>query len=289
MTNAKVLKTRLKSVKSTKKITSAMKLVASIKFRKADAKQAISKSGVEKMLQQTKNILSNLDMTLKLPDYIEPSRSIKAELLIVYSSTKGMCGGFNVNVSRYLSERIKKSLESGVKINCICIGQRIKYSLYKLLPKESVEVIDNLDEKDAIEFFKKLSDRIFNEFVLDKYQKVTLVYNRFESAVKILVDSKQILPLFENCSGRVCKKITDFGEDIDTSLSALAKTNLSIMLHHAFLESLASEYSSRMMAMDAANKNADEMIKNLSLEYNQTRQSAITNELVEIISGAEAI
>lgn len=291
MASIKAIKTRLKSVKATQKITSAMKLVASIKFKKLERAVEESRVPVDGMSSQLDTLVKNLDQTTRFPREValDKSEKLKSVLMIVYSSNKGMCGGFNVNIVKQCREFVKKQNEAGVEVGCIVLGGKVYAPLSKIIKNDSIRVIDNIDDNNPIEFFKEFSKEVFDKFQSKICQKVVIVYNEFVSAVKTEVVFKYLLPLYEEVKMEKCERITEFGPDADLDWKALVKCNLLLRLYHAFLESLASEYSCRMVAMDSANKNADEMIKKLTLEYNQRRQSAITNELVEIISGAEAI
>lgn len=291
MSNIKAIKNRLNSVKSTQKITLAMKLVASIKFKKAERAVDESKKAIEEMDSQLNDMFENFDVSAILPKEVMRASSDKVSkvLMIVYSSSKGMCGGFNVNIAKNIRSKIQELSSKNISVDIITIGGKIKGPLLRFLDPSQIEVIQNINESDAIPFFKELSSKIFTKFEDNLYQEILLVYNKFISPVKSEIIFKNVLPLYETREIKSCKRITQFEQEMNKDLLSLVKYNLTMRLYHGFLESLASEHSTRMVAMDSANRNAEEMIKKLTLQYNQTRQSAITNELVEIISGAEAI
>lgn len=290
MASTKIIKNRLKSVRSTQKITLAMKLVASIKFKKSERDVLKSKKIVANMDSQISGLLENMDESLVPPkEFIRPKASkVSKVLFIVYSSNRGMCGGFNVNTAKAIREEVGRLKKLGVSVDIIAIGGKIKGSLSRYLGDSNIEVLTETGD-DAIAFFDQLSKRVYEAFESGDYQEISLVYNEFLSAAKTEICFKRVLPLYDYEEVTSCKRITQFDNGAAADLTALVRYNLLMRMHHAFLESAASEHSTRMIAMDSANKNADEMIKKLTLQYNQTRQSAVTNELVEIISGAEAV
>lgn len=290
MSSIKAIKNRLKSVKSTQKITSAMKLVASIKSKKAERAVIDSKAAVAHLSSSLAAMAKNIDKSMRLPTFFihQPGLLVKKIMMIVYSSGKGMCGGFNVNTAKQCRKKIAEISDNGRAVEAIVIGSKVKAALSKLISPENLTIETAPDDASAPGFFAGLAERVFLRFMAGDVQEVILVYNEFVSAVKCEVMFKSVLPVYGDGVSLGCEKVTEF-DDVDADLLALARYNLNMWLYHAFLESAASEHSSRMLAMDSANRNADEMIKKLTLDYNQTRQSAITNELVEIISGADAI
>ncbi|MBQ4874613.1 MAG: ATP synthase F1 subunit gamma [Rickettsiaceae bacterium H1] len=280
MSNLKELKIRINSVKSTKKITKVMKMVAAAKLKKAQKKAFDAKS----CSIESENLINKTISTIpehELPKLITGSKSTNFHLLFVITSDKGLCGGYNSNIIKIVKEYSKKITKKGIKPKLICIGKKGKESLKWELGDHIIKSVEktSIDYKSAHE----LIDKIITE---DKFDFAQIFYTKFESGMSQTPTEKQIIP-FEKT--KISPYECEYEPNKKAVLETLVKNNLAIQLYKAIVESHASEYVARMMAMDNATRNAEDMINKLALHYNRSRQAAITTELIEIISGAEAI
>ena len=277
MAGLKLLKMRLENVKSIQKITSAMKLVSSVKFKKLERKVNESKDYPLNLEQSLLGYIQNRDEAFIEPELLHSERKEKSVLILVYSAAKGLCGSYNMNMSKVLREKIIDFQKNDVKVSCFCIGRKLKPMLETFIPKQQIKYLDNVEKQVTLEDVSTLSRYLVKRFDDGTFDGVYLLYNEFFSAVKNELKFKRLIPLFNSLeSDGNDHQITEVYGKKDALYSAL-------------VNSLASEHSTRMVAMDGAKKNADEMIKALNLEYNKKRQSMITNELIEVISGAEAV
>ncbi len=297
MPSLKDLKIRINTVKSTQKITSAMKMVASAKLKKAQEKAETSRPYANRMSQIISDlaIKSNPDSG---PALLFGKNDNKNVLIVAISADRGLCGGFNNNISKEVRKRALELENKGKTVQLIIIGRKA----YTVLKNEMGEKILGHYESiqgDNVSFsnISPISNQILKLFKENKVDCVELIYNRFISVISQVVSKKQLVPAeitqSENDDIKEDENTTiapyDYEPDEQSILNDLLPRNLTTQLFAAILESSAGELAARMTAMDNATRNAGEIIDKLTLEYNRTRQAFITKELIEIISGAEAL
>jgi F-type H+-transporting ATPase subunit gamma len=289
MTTLKTLRTRKTSVQSTQKITMAMKMVAAAKLRRAHEELEAGRPYALLMYQ----ILHRLAQRTTALDSPQPlltgTGRTNIHLILLATSDRGLCGAFNSSLIKYARQLIREAQNRGETVKIFCIGRKAKTAMekdYKDLIIETVVGLGypRLSFKDAKPIAQTLV-RLFEEGVFDL---CTLIYNRFHSALKQEVQAHQIIPFkIESSAGpqMVCEYEPNEGE----LLSRLLHQNVVVQVYNALSENAASEEGARMAAMENASRNAEDMIGDLTLTYNRTRQACITRELIEIISGAEAL
>ncbi len=291
MASLKELRTRITSVKSTRQITSAMKMVSAAKLKRAQDAIVQMRPYANKM----KEILQNVSATLDSSEGIySQEREVKNVLLVAISSNRGLCGGFNSNVIKRVNAAIKEEYNN-VNVEVLSIGKKA-YDAYKnteymhknqYLQSEYNNIFDNLD----YEHVAPIAETIMERFVAGDYDKVMLVYNQFKNAATQVVQLEQFLPLVPETADNTSTAQTEyiFQPSKDYIVQDLIPKSLKVQLYKALLDSNASEHGARMTAMHQATDNATELINSLTLSYNKARQAAITNEILEIVAGAEAL
>ena len=297
MPNLKDLKNRISSVKSTQKITSAMKMVAAAKLRRAQELAEAARPYAERISHVTTSVGSNFFDITGAPPMLVGKSTDNVHLLIVCTADRGLCGAFNGSIIR-ATRRLIKELEANDKVvKILCIGRKGRDNLNRDLAENIVDTFEGIG-KLGVKYIdaQNVTNKITDMFDAGEFDVCTLVYNKFESAMTQVVTPQKIIPLQAASSAEkteVLPKIEDsiyiFEPNEEEILLELLPHNLSIQIFQALLESAASEHGARMTAMDSASRNAGDMIDGLTLTYNRTRQAAITKELIEIISGAEAL
>ena len=297
MANLKEVRTRIESVNSTKQITSAMKMVAASKLRKSQNAIMALRPYAEKfseMLSAVSGQQSAVSSQLSAVSYQQSVDSEKTEriLLIPLSSNKGLCGVFNANVIRATINLIKEEYQSYLdnnKLDILCIGAKVeealKFKKYPVVGNENV-LLDDLTYNNASVF----AERLMKDFEDKKYDKIVFVYNKFKNAATQELVTEQFLPMCSQQSA-VSNQQSEFifQPGKEELLSTMIPKSLKLQMYKVLLDSYASEQGARMISMTQATDNATELLKELNLTYNKARQSAITNELVEIVSGANAL
>lgn len=296
MANLKDLKNRINSVASTQKITKAMKMVAASKLRRAQEAAEAARPYAERM----ENVLSSLADSVKgvagAPKLLVGTGADKTHLVIVATSERGLCGGFNTSIVKAARLKIQELTKAGKTVKILCIGRKGFAQLQRIYGEKIIEVID-LSEVKTLGFsdVSPIADKVLGMFDASEFDFVTLFYARFKSALTQIVTEQQLIPAaFEEKEGEAKGEglkgsIYEYEPEEKEILSTLLPRNVAVQLFRALLENAASEQGARMTAMDSATRNAGDMIDRLTLQYNRTRQAAITNELIEIISGAEAL
>ncbi|MGB0749813.1 MAG: F0F1 ATP synthase subunit gamma [Magnetospiraceae bacterium] len=300
MATLKDLRNRISSVKSTQKITSAMKMVAAAKLRKAQMSAEAARPFSGRMGRMVSTLAGSAGEGAGGSPLLAGTGQDDKHLIVVVSSDRGLCGGFNANVSREVRGRVHALRESGKTVRLLFVGRKAKDSL----ARDFRDLIDDTLEgllKTGAQYAdaSDLGTRLLSMYENGDFDVCTMVYTEFQSAMTQTVKGQQILPvpieLGADDDGEGSPAATESGaiyeyepseEDI---LNDLLPRNLNVQLFKAFLESYASEQGARMTAMDNATRNAGDMIDGLTLTYNRTRQANITRELIEIISGAEAL
>ncbi len=291
MANLKEVRTRITSVNSTKQITSAMKMVSASKLRRAQRAILKMRPYALKLGDLLKDILSSMDSNFESP-YAEV-REAKNVLLIVIASNRGMCGVFNANIikkAQYHIDNKYNKQNNNNNLSIISIGKKAS-EYFQRGDYNLVGIYDDLFNDLNFENTVKICNEIMKDFLDKKYDKVEIVYNHFKNAAVQELISEQFLPLEKNGESEENEDNTSYilqptKEEIIESI--IPKT-LKITFYKALLESAASEHGARMIAMHKATENATELIKDLRLSYNKARQAAITTEILEIVSGAEAL
>ncbi|AZL15688.1 ATP synthase F1 subunit gamma [Rickettsiales endosymbiont of Stachyamoeba lipophora] len=294
MTSLKALKVRIKSVKSTQKITQAMKMVAASKLRKARTKLECSLPYFNNLKSITNNILPSVDFE-EMNDFLKlalKGNSDKKYLIIITSSDRGLCGSFNVNIFKAAKKYIQDIEQLGKNYDIVTIGNKA-FDHFKVSHKHKIFTSFSDITKQSLSFdtAKKIADELLNTVLQGAYDHIMIVYSNFKSILSQETHIKQLFPI--DIAPNTALPDTAVSYEFEPSPSVILEKilykNLISQIYHCLLENAASEQGSRMNAMDNATRNASEMINQLSLVYNRTRQSIITKELIEIISGAEAI
>ena len=288
------LKKRIGSVKSTQKITKAMKMVAAAKLRRAQESAESSRPYSETMEDLISSISSGYSPTSSGRNLLTGDNKDSIHMLILFTSERGLCGGFNSIVTKSLRDKVASLEESGKQVKIICVGKK-GYDIIKRQHEEKiVEVVDMRSVKSAsYQDAKNIADKIIKMYFDEEFDKCSIFYNKFKSVISQIPTEQQIVPIdiSEDASDITKNDNTFFEFEPGESeiLDELLPLNFTIQIFKALLESAASEQGARMSAMDNASRNASDMIDNLTLFYNRSRQAVITKELIEIISGAEAV
>lgn len=303
MPSLKDLRSRVSSVKSTKKITSAMKMVAASKLRKAQTAVEEARPYALHMEHMVSSLASTLHNNSNVPKLLSGGGNDDVHMLVIFTSDRGLCGGFNSNIVRETRQRIQHLQASGKKIKLYCVGRKGGSILKREYGHLIVEQITGTASKAGINFSdaQKISCHLLDIFERGDFDICTIIYNTFQSAIHQSVTPQQIIPFYippeklrdnqdkTKDNNNIGGAVHEYEPSEEAILATLPSTNLSVQIYRAMLESYASEQGARMSSMDNATRNANDMINNLTLTYNRTRQTHITTELIEIISGAEAL
>ena len=293
MPSLKSLRVRINSVKSTQKITSAMKMVAAAKLRRAQEQAEAARPFAERMSRMLSSLASSLAGGGG-PALLSGTGKDQVHLVVVTTSDRGLCGGFNSSIVRGARQLIRQLLAEGKTVKIMTVGRKGRDQLRRDFSKLIVESMEDVGKRRlAFSDAQRVTDRIVAMYQAGEFDVCTVVYNRFKSAMTQIVTRQQIIPFpVEAGGGNAATEsgaIYEFEPDEEEILAALLPRNLAVQVYRALLENAASEQGARMSAMDSATRNAGDMIKRLTLNYNRTRQAMITKELIEIISGAEAV
>ena len=290
MPSLKDLKNRIGSVKSTQKITSAMKMVAAAKLRKAQEQALASRPYTSLMDNIVSKIASKASGSSI--DLLAGKLENKTHLLVVFSADRGLCGGFNGSITRTVRSEVKKLKDDGIEVKLLMVGKKSADALNRDFGELFVEKIDGKSAKPNYSDAEVLAKKIIDLFEDGQFGVCKVIYNKFVSAITQEVTFKSLIPV-EVKQNEIeqdnSSSIYDFEPGEEEILNDLLPRNLATQLFSSQIESTASELAARMTAMDNATRNAGDMIDNLTLQYNRTRQAVITKELIEIISGAEAL
>ena len=292
MPSLKDLKIRINTVKSTQKITSAMKMVASAKLKKAQEKAESGRPYATKMSSIVSTLASKVNKSSG-PKLLFGNNSDKNILIVAISADRGLCGGFNNNISKEVRRRVKELENDGKIVKLILVGRKVGSVLKREMGDKIIGSFTGI-QGDNLTFTKvsPVSLQILSLFEENNVDKVEMLYNRFQSVISQVVTKKQLIPAEvsdEKIEEEDQQTTYEYEPEEEIILNDLLPRNLSTQIYSALLESSAGELAARMTAMDNATRNAGELIDRLTLEYNRTRQAFITKELIEIISGAEAV
>ena len=295
MASLKDLRDRISSVQSTKKITSAMKLVAGARLKKAQKEAESSRPYVNRMQTIIDNVTSNINME-NAPEIIKGKENNKTHLIVLMTSDRGLCGSFNSAITKLAKKKIKNLLNSNKTVKIFCIGKK---GLDHLKREFNELIIDSIpistQKRIDYEFAAKISNKILLMYENEEFDVAHTVFSLFKSAIKQEAQLKQIIPVLEsdeNISNKDEKNddaIYEYEPEEEEVLKNLVPQNVAIQIFSGLLENAAGEQGARMAAMDNATRNAGELIDTLTLNYNRSRQAQITKELIEVISGAEAV
>jgi len=286
MANLKAIKKRIVSVKNTRQITKAMKMVSAAKLRRAQ-ENVVAARPYAKMLKEVLERLSANPDAEASP--LQVKRDVKNMLLIVVTSDRGLCGGFNANICKAAERFIRENKDNYPNISIMTVGRKgFEYLKNRQrIHKNQVGVFAHLSYQTAA----LLGEEVINGFIAEEYDEVRIIYNAFRSVMSQDITFEQLLPVAPPAAAETTElpPVYIYEPAKETLLAELLPKNVEVQIFKALLESNAAEHGARMTAMDSASKNADEMIGKLTLQYNRARQAAITTELIEIISGAESL
>jgi len=290
MPSLKDLKNRISSVKSTQKITSAMKMVAAAKLRRAQD-QAIASRPYTSLMD---NIVSKISSkaTGSGIDLLTGKEDNKTQLLVVFSADRGLCGGFNGSLTRTVRKEVKDLNKNGIKVKLLMVGKKSADALNRDFGDLYIDRIEGKSGKPNFTDAEILAKKIITLFENDEFGVCRVIYNKFISAIVQEITYKSLIPAEvkqNEVQDNLDNSVFEFEPSEEEILTDLLPRNLATQLFSSQIESTASELAARMTAMDNATRNAGEMIDKLTLQYNRTRQAVITKELIEIISGAEAV
>jgi F-type H+-transporting ATPase subunit gamma len=294
MSSLKELRLRRKSVESTKKITSAMKMIAAAKLKRAQKQVEDGRSYSDRMDELLFSLIERSESFEHISPLITGLGRHERHLIIVAASDRGLCGSFNLNIARKVREVIGGHRKAGRQALIYCLGRKGRDMLrrdFGDIIAETQRAVDKPTFLDAV----KVSKWLQNKFKNEEFDHCTIVYNTFISALKQEITTHQLIPFTPLPSQREAMEkerlaaVYAFEPNEEHVLNELLPRNLSVQIYRALLENDASEQAARMVAMDGAMRNANDMIDKLALLYNRTRQAYITRELIEIISGAEAL
>ena len=292
MASLRDLKKRIGGVKSTRKITAAMKMVAASKLRRAQEQAQAGRPFAEHMASVMASVAAGLPKTEDLPRMITGTGKDDVVLVVLATSERGLCGAFNANLARSARRRISALMNEGKTVKVLCVGRKGRDMLRR---EFGTNIIGSVDlsgvRRLAFSHAQPIADRLSTMFEDGDFDRCILFYSRFISVMTQTVTEQQLIPVaVPNEKLELEGGATYEAEPGEAEiLEELLPRNLAVQVYHALLENAASEQGARMTAMDSASRNAGDMIDRLTLSYNRARQAAITTELIEIISGAEAL
>ena len=291
MPNLKDLKNRIESVKNTRKITKAMQMVAAAKLRRAQEAAEASRPYSERFNSVLASLAASVGSAEGAPLLLRGTGKQDVHLLVVMTAERGLCGGFNSNIAKLAKNHAAELMSSGKQVKVITVGKKGRDALKRELGDHFIEHID-LSEFKSIQYLnaQSIAKGILARFDDDEYDVATIFYSKFVNVVSQIPTAQQIIPAsFDDASSLANQTVYDYEPDEETILADLLPRGVATQIFSALLENGASEQGARMSAMDNATRNAGEMIDKLTIEFNRSRQAVITNELIEIISGAEAL
>ncbi|MGI9482490.1 MAG: F0F1 ATP synthase subunit gamma [Hyphomicrobiales bacterium] len=302
MASLKELRNRIASVKATQKITKAMQMVAAAKLRRAQEAAEAARPYSERMGAVLANLAAGMEGNDNVSPLLAGTGSNQVHLLVVATAERGLCGGFNSNIAKLARDHANELIAKGKTVKILCVGKKGADILKRLFPDLLEDIID-LRHVKRLEFSdaSPIGQRLLKEFDEGAFDVCTLFFSEFKSVITQVPTALQLIParvknMVEEAGEEAPKELLDLNGAIyeyepeeKEILDSLLPRNLSVQVFRALLENAASEQGARMSAMDSATRNAGEMIDKLTISYNRQRQAQITKELIEIISGAEAL
>jgi F-type H+-transporting ATPase subunit gamma len=297
MASLKALKMRITSVKSTQKITKAMKMVAAAKLRRAQEAAEAARPYSERMASVMASLGATVQVGPESPRLLAGTGKDQVHMLVIASSERGLAGGFNTNIARLARKKMESLLSEGKTVKLLFVGKKARAPFMRTHKELIIGYLDQSHIKNvAFSDARVIADDVTARFEAGEFDVAHLFFSRFRSALVQEPTEIQIIPAALPPVASVEAKPTDavpaaveYEPDEEAILAELLPRNLAVQVFRALLENAASEQGSRMTAMDNATRNAGDMINKLTITYNRTRQAAITKELIEIISGAEAL
>ncbi len=294
MPSLKSLRNRIASVKATQKITKAMQMVAASKLRRAQAAAEAARPYATRMAAVLSNLANTLGNAAGAPQLLAGTGRDHTHLLVVCTADRGLCGAFNSSIARLARDHALRLMGEGKEVKILCVGRKGYDILRRIFPKQIVEVVElraikqiGFADADAI------GQKVLALFAAGGFDVCTLFFAEFKSVISQIPTTRQLIPAQitapeqEQAGGS--NAIYEYEPDEESILADLLPRNLSVQIFRALLENVASEQGAKMSAMDNATRNAGDMIDRYTLQYNRSRQAQITKELIEIISGAEAL
>ena len=291
MPNLKDLKNRIESVKNTRKITKAMQMVAAAKLRRAQEAAEASRPYSERFNSVLASLAASVGSAEGAPLLLRGTGKQDVNLLVVMTAERGLCGGFNSNIAKLAKNHAAELISAGKQVKVITVGKKGRDALKRELGGYFIEHVD-LSEFKSIKYLnaQSIAKGILARFDDNEYDVATIFYSKFVNVVSQIPTAQQIIPAnFDEDNSSANQTVYDYEPDEETILADLLPRGVATQIFSALLENGASEQGARMSAMDNATRNAGEMIDKLTIEFNRSRQAVITNELIEIISGAEAL
>jgi F-type H+-transporting ATPase subunit gamma len=290
MASLKDLRNRIASVKATQKITKAMQMVAAAKLRRAQMAAEAARPFAERMEAVLANVASGSSQG---PRLLSGTGKSDVHLLVVCTAERGLCGAFNSSIARLARDKANALLAQGKTVKIMCVGKKGWDQLRRNFEKNIIELIELRSVRQmAFENADPIGKKIIAMFEAGEFDVCTIFFSRFRSVIAQIPTALQLIPAVipEKPAGAAASTtVYEYEPDEDEILNALLPRNISIQVFRALLENAASEQGARMSSMDSATRNAGEMIQKQTITYNRTRQAMITKELIEIISGAEAL
>ncbi len=288
MPSLKDLKNRIASVKSTRKITKAMQMVAATKLRRAQDAAVAARPYAERMTAVMAGLAASVGTSASAPRLLAGTGADKTHLLVVMTAERGLCGGFNSSIVRLARQSASALIAKGKTVKILTVGKKGREQLKRDFSNNFVGHVDlSAVKRIGYDSAQKIARDVIGRFEAGEFDVATLFFNRFESVISQVPTAQQVIPAkFE---GTAASTVYDYEPSEEEILADLLPRGLATQVFTALLENAASEQGARMSAMDSATRNAGDMIDRLTIVYNRSRQAAITNELIEIISGAEAL
>lgn len=306
MPSLKEYRNRIASVKSTRKITSAMKMVAASKLKKAQEKAEASQPYARAMAAMMDRVAKNVIVTSASPKLLAGTGKEDTHLLVVVTSDRGLAGGFNANLVRAARNEARRLMGEGKTVKIVTVGRKARDLLRRDFGSQTLKSFINLGSGKSLSFAEadEVTQYVLAAFEAGEFDVATVIYNKFVSVLTQAPTIQQVIPFkaeepskkdtsvankTDVLTGEALTSPYSFEPDEEEILTLLLPRNLGVQMFRAMLDSNAGEQAARMTAMDNATRNAGDMIKKLSIQYNRARQAYITKELIEIISGAEAV
>jgi F-type H+-transporting ATPase subunit gamma len=298
MPSLKDLRNRIRSVRSTQKITSAMKMVAASRLRRAQEQAEAARPYAERMERVLASLAARMSGLSGGPPLLAGTGKDQTHLLIVATSDRGLAGGFNATILREARRQIRDLLGAGKTVKILTIGRKGRDGLRRDHARLIHDSLTDIGRRRlSFDEARDIAQRILSLFEAGEFDSCTIIFNRFRSAITQITTAQQLIPFAQPDAAKAPSDapstmggaIYEFEPDEEEILAELLPRNLAVQIYTALLENAASEQGARMTAMDNATRNAGDMINRLNTVYNRSRQAAITKELIEIISGAEAL
>jgi len=290
MPSLKDLRNRIASVKATQKITKAMQMVAAAKLRRAQSAAEAARPYAQRMAVVLSNLSSGITVGPETPRLLAGTGDDRVHLLIVCTAERGLCGAFNSSIARLARDHANRLLAQGKTVKIICVGKKGYDILRRQFSQQIIDLVDLRSVRQlGFEQADMIAQKVLSLFEQGEFDVATLFYSQFRSVIVQIPTVQQLIPAQIDVGDAASDAVYDYEPDEGEILVTLLPRNLTVQIFRALLENAASEQGARMSAMDNATRNAGEMIKKQTMTYNRSRQAMITKELIEIISGAEAL